>query len=276
MRVRDLLQAVAHRAGYHVSRWPMKAAGHDFKVILQDFLKAHRINCVLDVGANEGQYGKMLRSLGYEGRIVSFEPQVAAFEWLQASAATDREWIVFNLALGDRTGSFPLNVMATSTLSSFKSPNATGKGIFGPWIQVTSTQMVQVRRLDEMLDRCVQGLTQPSMLLKIDTQGYDQEVLHGAGGQLAAFCGIQTEVAVRPIYNQVPGFPDSISAITALGFEISALTPVFRHLFTVVEFDCLFQNHDSRREFEGQEDRLAVELVDPDGAGIVLNSHGTG
>jgi len=39
-----------------------------------DYLKKHPVSLFLDVGGNIGQTGIAMRSQGYQGRIVSFEP----------------------------------------------------------------------------------------------------------------------------------------------------------------------------------------------------------
>ncbi|MFZ0497148.1 MAG: hypothetical protein WBE80_05265 [Methylocella sp.] len=53
-------------------------------------MRDRKITLVLDIGANKGQYGKSLRdTIGYKGRIVSFEPLREAFAILQQTAASD-------------------------------------------------------------------------------------------------------------------------------------------------------------------------------------------
>ena len=59
---------------------------------LIDFLQSRSVDCVLDVGANEGQFGRWLRNHGYSGRIISFEPISAAYQLLLAEAAGDVSW----------------------------------------------------------------------------------------------------------------------------------------------------------------------------------------
>ena len=74
----------------------------------EDSLAAHlaivfhryAINCVLDVGANEGQTGAALRRLGYRGRIVSFEPVKRSFEVLAARCALDSDWRCHQIRVG--------------------------------------------------------------------------------------------------------------------------------------------------------------------------------
>src|SRR4051812_49758697 len=46
---------------------------------LAELLTRYAVNVVLDVGANVGQYGQLLRRVGYTGHIVSFEPVPACF-----------------------------------------------------------------------------------------------------------------------------------------------------------------------------------------------------
>jgi hypothetical protein len=41
---------------------------------LVDFINDRKIDVVLDVGANSGQFGQKLRGFGYRGDIVSYEP----------------------------------------------------------------------------------------------------------------------------------------------------------------------------------------------------------
>ena len=67
---------------------------------LTDFLANRRVDIVLDVGANAGQFGLHARNNGYEGRIVSFEPVKGPFEQL----AADRQggWQLGSLQLRDR------------------------------------------------------------------------------------------------------------------------------------------------------------------------------
>ena len=76
------------------------------------------VDYVIDVGANTGQYGALLRELGYSGWIVSYEPLPSAFLILQRRAKHDRKWRVIQSAVGDRTGTLVLNVAENSASSS--------------------------------------------------------------------------------------------------------------------------------------------------------------
>ena len=60
---------------------------------------------MLDVGANEGQFGRWLRNHGYGGRIISFEPLSAAYQMLLAESAGDGLWEARQFAIGDAGGS---------------------------------------------------------------------------------------------------------------------------------------------------------------------------
>jgi hypothetical protein len=78
---------------------------------LRRFFDYFKIDCVFDVGANVGQYAKMVRSFAdYNGPIVSFEPnpQIAAI--LREAAQRDGGWFVEEVALGASPGAWTRHI----------------------------------------------------------------------------------------------------------------------------------------------------------------------
>ena len=208
-------------------------------------LRLYRVNCVIDVGANHGQYARRLRRAGYRGHIVSFEPVAETFARLHASAARDPRWAVHRCALGREESVVTMHVVP-GTLSSVLRPTEFGYDRYQQLRRATAED-VPVRRLDAMLDELTAGIDEPRLFLKLDTQGFDLEVFGGLGDRAQEFCGLQSEVAVMQIYEGMPMMPQSIATYEAAGFEITALYPVSRQSRTgrVVEFDCVMVRPDT-------------------------------
>jgi hypothetical protein len=85
---------------------------------LAALLRAFGVSCVLDVGANRGQFGLRLRLAGYHGRLVSFEPVSGPYRQLAKVAMRDDRWQAVPLAIGEREGRATIHVSSTSQFSS--------------------------------------------------------------------------------------------------------------------------------------------------------------
>jgi FkbM family methyltransferase len=204
-----------------------------------DFLANYEVNCVFDVGANKGQYGRQLREFGYRGRIVSFEPVPDALAKLRKSAERDANWLVYPCALG-RSESVQSMHLGWKTMNSLLEPSAYGQKRYKRFANTRTTQ-VQVRRLDEVMDEALEGIANPRPYLKMDTQGFDMEVFSGAGERMNEYVGMQSEVAALRLYEGSPHMSEAIAAYEDAGFEITGMYPVTREGATgrVVEFDCV-------------------------------------
>ncbi len=215
-------------------------------VHLAAVLAALKINCVLDVGANEGQYASMLRRNGYQGHILSFEPVRANFEKLNKKHAQDPLWRGFDFALGAEAGTSEIQVTQHSVFSSFLSPNAFSQDRFGAESSVSSTQTVVIKRLDSIIDELTRDIPQARIFLKMDTQGFDLEVLRGAQGCLERILALQTEISIMPIYENMPSHIEMLSEIHARQFVVTGMYPINADEFLrPVEFDCVAVRSDT-------------------------------
>lgn len=213
---------------------------------LRDVLRRYRVDCVLDVGANRGQYVRLLRRAGYAGRVISFEPVPEIFVELAAAAAEDERWDVHQVALGREDGKLKMHVVP-GTLSSLLPPTEFGSARYER-LRNATTATVPVRRLDEVLpDVLGDDLSTARMLLKLDTQGFDLEAFAGATAVLPQVVALQSEVALMQIYEGMPRMQESLAVFEGAGFEVTGLYPVSREARTgrVLEYDCIMVRADS-------------------------------
>jgi len=236
---RTLLDAMERMGLTVLPRWRVER--YPMAMCLRSLFELLHVDCVLDVGANVGQYGNFLRyEVGYTGRIVSFEPVPRNVAMLRERAGGDAGWHVEPFALGATAGQASFNVTATTVFSSFLQPNAAAAELFERESAVTERIAVEVRTLDDVLPTLQQryGFVRP--YLKLDTQGYDLEVVKGGAASMRLICGLQTEASVRPIYCGMPDYATTVKQLESLGFELTGMFPVNSGTFPrLVEFDCV-------------------------------------
>jgi FkbM family methyltransferase len=209
---------------------------------LRDVLKRLDVDCVWDVGANTGQFGRMLRSYAkYDGWIVSFEPVSRAFSELTELAQRDGRWRVFKVALGSRDEERVIKVADNTVLSSFLESSDYSVEAFGrKHTAVTAEENVSVRTIDSIATDVMEDLPDARVFLKLDTQGWDLEVMEGAQNFLQRVVGLQSEVSLKALYDGMPHYVETLSYLERKGFELSGLFPVNRdRKLRLIELDCV-------------------------------------
>ena len=183
----------------------------------QALLAKHDVDLVLDVGAADGGYGKSLREFGYTGPIVSFEPLTAAYETLSATIRNDSAWTAHQLALGIEPGPATINIASNRTSSSFR-PMLDSHRAAAPAVEYVAHETVTVARLDDVIDERVESAQRP--FLKVDTQGFEREVLAGGTTLVARCVGLQLELSFIPLYDGGMLIDEAIEWAYAQGFQM--------------------------------------------------------
>jgi FkbM family methyltransferase len=204
-------------------------------------LALHSVDAVIDIGANEGQYAGRLRAAGYRGPIVSVEPGAEAHAALSAASAADPDWRVApRMALGESASEATLHLSNRSDMNSLKPMAAVTSEAF-PKAVAAGTDAVTVARLDAVFDELV-GKEARRAFVKIDTQGFEAEILRGAEGVLDRIAGFQLELSLLPLYEGEATYLPVLQQLDALGFELHlVLSGNFsRRLGRQLQFDGVF------------------------------------
>jgi FkbM family methyltransferase len=236
--LKRLIQKATRVVGLHLGRYPpVDSLAYHLKTVFREL----EIDCVLDVGAHEGEFAASLRDLDYTGQILSFEPVRASFEALTKARGWDRGWRGHNVALGAEEGELEMNISRGSVFNSFLKPAVDGTTRFRADTEVVRVEKVPVRRLESVIDEVLAERPEARLFLKVDTQGYDLQVVRGAGRRLDAIRALQTELAARSTYAGMPSLPEALRELNGLGFELTGMFPVARELdhLRVIELDCV-------------------------------------
>jgi FkbM family methyltransferase len=208
-------RSAVQRVGLDVQRFPRSAPL--FQVVR--IMKQRGVTCVIDVGANVGQYGSELRRLGYRNSILSLEPLAAEFRALEQRCAKDRTWSCQMFAAGEAPGEAIINV-AENSVSSSLVPMLTRHLRAAPDSRFVRTETVRVTTIDDLAS--AHGLELTTTFLKVDAQGFEQRVLAGAANSLKLLTGVQLELSLVPLYEGDLQLAPAIECMEAVDFRLVA------------------------------------------------------
>ncbi len=197
----------------------------------------HGINIVFDIGANKGQYAQGIMDNGFQGKIVSFEPLSEVHKRLQSAAEGKTQWtIAERCAIGSSEGEAEINIAAnsvSSTLLDMLETHTDG----APESAIVSTEKVQVTTLDKVSSKYTQA--NDKLFLKIDVEGFEEEVLKGGTETLEKAIGIEMEISIVPLYKgQRLLLQEALSFMQSKGFKLVSITPGFTDFKTGEVLQC--------------------------------------
>lgn len=218
MTAKDIIKKLLNKFGIEVSRYLPNAS---FEAQIVTAMKKAEINILFDIGANTGQFSSKIRSAGYDGKIVSFEPLTSTREMLIHKSSKDVNWFIHDrVAIGDHNGFVDINISKNSYSSSIlpmldSHLNAAENS---EYIDIEQSPII---KLDNVAETYLDWSS--NCFIKIDTQGYESQVLDGAFKTLKRAKGVLCELSLTPLYEGQVIWIDLILRLEKEGFVLWSL-----------------------------------------------------
>jgi FkbM family methyltransferase len=186
---------------------------------------------ILDVGAFEGDWSAMARSIWPKSKIIMFEPNAAKAVIVSKAASIIKAELIREL-LGATDGAEVIfNVMESgSSIMNENSP----------------LERVQEKRTLKRLDSLV-GSLEPGAFLKIDAQGYELEILKGSERIMPSIEAVLLEVSLIEINKGAPLLADVTAFMKERGFVVCEILEIHRRPLdrALCQVDFLFVRENS-------------------------------
>ena len=171
---------------------------------------------IFDIGAEDGSSCERYSKLFANPILHAFEPHPDKFRKIKNKFNKNKNIYLNNIALGSKTEIKKFNQIKGGGRSSFLKST----------VDDLSNQKqidVQVSTIDEYVNK---NSIKKINLLKIDTQGYEDEVLKGAQEtiKLNKIDIIETEIIVGNMYEKTLSFNEIENLIYPYGYKIFAIT----------------------------------------------------
>jgi len=201
------------------------------------FFNIKKLDYIIDVGSNKGQFSLLVLKYFSKIKIFSFEPQLNLIK-IQKKILTNTKF--YNICLGNKNFKHALYVTERADSSSLLEPLL----INNPIYKTKKKVKVKVKKLDNVLNLPFAKIK----LLKIDVQGYELEVLKGSKKNLNGIDYILLEISSKEMYKNQPPKAKIISFLRNKNFK---LIKVLNKSYTddYWQADYLFFNIKKNNEF---------------------------
>jgi FkbM family methyltransferase len=179
-------------------------------------LASHPFRCILDVGANEGQFAEIARRLWPDADIHSFEPLPDVHAALSDKFRHDPKVFTHPFGLSDSETVQRMHRSAFSPSSSLLPMAQLHRAEWPQSVEHTDVD-VRLERMDVAVLPLL-GAQHVPMLVKIDVQGFEMSVINGGVDTLRRATHVVVEVSFHELYEGQPLFAEIHDRLRALGF----------------------------------------------------------
>ena len=232
--IKNSLKKIIDVFGYKIEKKPKK----------KNFFKKNNINQIIDVGAHEGGFALKSRREGFEGKIISFEPQSKVYLTLKENSKNDLNWTVHEkCAIGEKNSTAKINIMSETQCSSILNANEKFLDMEKNHnLKNVSEEECNIYTLDYIFSNFYS--LEKKIFLKIDTQGYEKLVLDGCVKTIEEIDFIQLELSNETLYENEHNYEYFLGFMKENNFILWDIYPFYKNdLGKLIQFDAIFQKN---------------------------------
>ncbi|MFZ1743858.1 MAG: FkbM family methyltransferase [Pontixanthobacter sp.] len=217
------------------------ATSQDERQALVDWLHDQSIGQVIDIGANQGQFAQQLLDKGYRGTMHCCEPLSEAHAALTLRfSGNPQVRILPRTAIGAAQGQAKIQIAGNSVSSSLR-PMLDNHRQSAPRSAYVGEEAVPLTTLDRLF-AAQTGMFAGGVLLKIDTQGFERDVLAGAVAILPRCKAVLIEMSTMPLYEGQSLWDELHQILVKAGFSLWNVMPDFRDPVSgrLLQFDAFY------------------------------------
>lgn len=230
-----LVRWISQVLGLKIQRCPPGSTGIDAFRDMKLLVAGKDLPLVFDVGANVGQSVRRFKEILPSAEIHSFEPSPSTYAQLARNVHRYTDVYVNNCGLGAEAGAGVLLENVHSDMTSFLRPGRLA------WGHISQEISVPIATIDEY---CADRRLGPINILKIDTQGFDFEVLKGAGEVLRGgrIQMVYLEIIFSAMYENLPPYDEVFQFMRNNGFKLVSIYEIKYQEGLASWSDALFLN----------------------------------
>lgn len=203
-------------------------------------LKGRPIRTVIDIGANQGQFATQIINVFPNAELYCFEPLAEPFAELERWARQQRPGRItaHNVALGEKDEDRTMFLHTAHSPSSSLLQSTEACSQLYPQTQAQASVKIKLKTLDGILG---EAALKPDILIKLDTQGYEKQVINGGVNVFRRATACIVEVNLFRLYEDQPSFTEIVSLLDQLGFRYAGnLEQTYDKQGQVVFIDAVF------------------------------------
>ena len=189
---------------------------------ISNFLQNKSIKTIIDVGAHKGEFIECSLKINSVNKVIAFEPQKKIFSLLEKKFLNNDKIFLNNIALDIDKGKKVIRInklSSTSTLNEIDDSSFYFK--FKSFLLYEKDSIISEEEIDTVsFDDFFDGkIFDQNTLLKIDTEGYELNVLKGSNKKIEEVKYILIENQFSKMYKNVD-FKDSHNFLISKNFKL--------------------------------------------------------